>query len=389
MVFVHANFAARTGRRGDLRYDCGSSCAADLRRVHQLREVYPSIAVGRRTFELDRPRLTARAEHLGRSPLGQPLRLILTRSESFRPPTGYRKILCPGGDLKAGLRDETFSEVTGVMLEAGPALLSVFLEQKALSVLTVYLRGSEPEALLPALRRTLPDLPRRFHMEPLGEGHLLTFELIERRVDAARGPDDFTVAPLTTRFGRAKLYTFRDLAFGREHGALVYGDPSPSGGRRPALVRIHSECWTSALMESLHCDCQPQLEEAHRAIASEGRGVLILHNAEGRGIGRMNKTAAYGLQEAQGLDTVNANLYLGLPDDAREYFSASHVLRRLGVSRVRLLTNNEAKMHALRQTGIEVAEQVPLTGFCTPHNLAYLTKKVACGHDPRLLQAAR
>ncbi len=201
-----------------------------------------------------------------------------------------------------------------------------------------------------------------------------------------RDPKDFMVAPLTTRFGKARLYTFRDQAFGREHGALVYGELSQFVGCPPPLVRIHSECWTSSLMESLHCDCQAQLEAAHRKIADEGHGVLILHNAEGRGIGRTNKTDAYRLQYVQGLDTVAANLYLGLPDDAREYFSAAYILRRLQVTQVRLLTNNTAKANALRQSGIEV-EQIPLVGFCTEYNSVYLAKKVECGHDRRLLNA--
>lgn len=387
MVFVHANFAARSSRTGGLRYDCGSSCALDLLRVHRLRETYPAIAVGRRTFELDQPRLTVRAEHLGRSPLGQPRRIILTRSEDFRAPFDYQKVVCPDGNLKVALDDESVRGIDGILLEAGPTLLGAFLKQRALGALTVYLRGQQPEELLPALFQLLPTLPRRYQIEPEGDGYLLTFDLVTR-FDNDRGrPDDFVVAPLVTKFGEATLYTFRDRAFGREHGALVYGDPSPSGGCQPTLVRIHSECWTSSLMESLRCDCRAQLEEAHRRIADDGRGVLILHNAEGRGIGRLNKTDAYRLQHVEGLDTVAANLYLGLPEDAREYFSAAYMLRRLGVTRVRLLTNNAAKSDALRQSGIDVAEQIPLVGFCTEYNAAYLAKKVECGHDARLLDS--
>lgn len=385
MVFVHANFAARSSRFGGLRYDSGSSCPADLRRVHELRETYPAIAVGRRTFELDQPRLTVRAEHLGRAPLGQPHRIVLTRSSDFRPPQGYRQIVCPSGDLKAALDSEGFSGIDGLLVEAGPTLLGAFIEQRGLSALTIYLRGQQPEEMLPALFRFLPALPRHFNMERTGEGHLLTFDLLERRAKAIEHPNGFVVTPLTTIFGEAMLYTFRDRAFGREHGALVYGDPSPSGGCEPTLVRIHSECWTSELMESVHCDCAAQLEEAHRQIAADGRGVLILQNAEGRGIGRTNKTDAYRLQHVEGLDTVAANVYLGLPEDAREYFSVAYLLRRMEVTRVRLLTNNTEKAEALRQSGINVVERIPLAGFCTEFNAAYLTKKVECGHDARLL----
>jgi len=387
MVFVHANFAARASRFGGLRYDSGSSCPVDLRRAHELRETYPAIAVGRRTFELDEPQLTVRAEHLGRAPLSQPRRIILTRSADFRPPLGYQQIVCPAGNLKAALEGESLRGIDGLLLEAGPTLLRAFLEQRALSALTIYLRGQQPEGVLPALFRLLPALPRHFNMERTGQGYLLTLDLLEPKAKVIGHPNDFVVTPLTTRFGEAMLYTFRDRAFGREHGALVYGDPSPSGGCQPALVRIHSECWTSELMGSVHCDCAEQLEEAHRQIAADGRGVLILHNAEGRGIGRTNKTDAYRLQHVQGLDTVAANVYLGLPEDAREYFSAAYLLRRLEVTRVRLLTNNTEKAGALRQSGIDVVEQIPLAGFCTESNVAYLAKKVACGHDARLLTA--
>jgi|GEM_PF-1797707 len=387
MVFVHANFAARLSRFGGLRYDSGSSCPMDLRRVHELRETYPAIAVGRRTFELDQPQLTVRAEHLGRAPLSQPRRIILTRSADFRAPLGYRQIRCPAGNLKAGLNGESVSGIDGLLLEAGPTLLSAFLEQRALCALTIYLRGQQPEEMLPALFRLLPALPRNFNLEREGQGHLLTFDLLEPKANVIGRTNDFVVTPLTTTFGEAVQYTFRDRAFGREHGALVYGDPSSSGGCQPPLVRIHSECWTSALMGSVHCECAEQLEEAHRQIAADGRGVLILHNAEGRGIGRTNKTDAYRLQNAQGLDTVAANVCLGLPEDAREYFSAAYLLRRLEVTRVRLLTNNREKAEALRQSGIDVVEQIPLAGFCTESNAAYLAKKVECGHDARLLDA--
>lgn len=382
MPFVHVNFAIRSNGDGNLRFDAGSSGAADLRRVHELRETYPGIAVGRRTFEGDQPRLTARAEHLGKEPLSQPRRFVLTRSARFLPPAGYERLLCPDGNIGLALDDQRLCGLGGILIEAGPTLLDALLRQALPNALTIYVNGRRPEEMLRQLYRLIPSLPRCYGTSALGEGYLFTFHLM---AEVRRQPDDLIVTPLRTSFGHALLYTFRDQPFGLEHGALVYGNPSTSANTKPPLLRIHSECWTSSLMKSIHCDCQEQLAEAHLRIANEGRGVLILHNAEGRGIGRLNKTAAYRLQRLERLDTLAANVRLGLPEDAREYFSISYRLRRLGITRVRLLSNNPLKADCLRQTGIDVVEQIPLGGFCHRHNVEYLTTKVQSGHDSRLL----
>jgi 3,4-dihydroxy 2-butanone 4-phosphate synthase/GTP cyclohydrolase II len=166
---------------------------------------------------------------------------------------------------------------------------------------------------------------------------------------------------------------------GTEHVALIYGDLSD--GER-VLVRVHSECLTGDVLGSLRCDCGAQLNAAMAAVAAEGRGiVLYLRGHEGRGIGLLSKLQAYHLQDG-GADTVDANLELGLPADAREYSTGAQILADLGVRSVRLLTNNPAKVGGLARFGVEVAGRVPLPVAATPENLRYLiTKRDRLGHQ--------
>jgi 3,4-dihydroxy 2-butanone 4-phosphate synthase/GTP cyclohydrolase II len=184
---------------------------------------------------------------------------------------------------------------------------------------------------------------------------------------------------LPTRHGDFTAYGYRSTIDGSEHLALVYGDIS---GDEPVLTRVHSECLTGDVFGSQRCDCGPQLEEALEGVAAAGRGVVVyLRGHEGRGIGLVAKLQAYALQDA-GRDTVDANLDLGLPADARHYGAASQVLRDLGVSHVRLLTNNPQKSQALADFGVAVDDQVPLTPHPNPHNLRYLrTKRDRMGHQ--------
>src|SRR6266704_4847181 len=158
--------------------------------------------------------------------------------------------------------------------------------------------------------------------------------------------------------------------------ALVLGDVT----KGVPLVRIHSQCLTGEMLGSLRCDCGDQFEIAMRAIAEEGRGLLIYEHQEGRGIGLMAKLQAYALQDA-GLDTVDANLALGLPADCRDFRLSAAILRELGVKRVRLLSNNPDKAAALKNAGIEVLAQISCEVAATPHSIAYLrTKKERMGH---------
>src|SRR6266851_2097928 len=160
-------------------------------------------------------------------------------------------------------------------------------------------------------------------------------------------------ADFPTRFGRFRIYGFEDDA--EEAVVLRMGDID-SGG--PPLVRIHSECLTGDVFHSLRCDCRAQLELALESIAREGRGLLIYEHQEGRGIGLLNKLRAYELQDA-GADTVEANQQLGFEADLRAYQLPAAILRYFGVSSLRLLSNNPAKIEALERAGIEVAERVP------------------------------
>ena len=186
---------------------------------------------------------------------------------------------------------------------------------------------------------------------------------------------------LPTRYGAFTAFGYRSTVDGSEHLALVYGDPADLSGE-PVLTRVHSECLTGDVFGSSRCDCGPQLEEALERIAQEGRGVVIyLRGHEGRGIGLLAKLQAYQLQDG-GRDTVDANLDLGLPADARHYGAATQILRDLGVTSVRLMTNNPDKTSSLESYGVPVAERVALTPRPNDHNLAYLrTKRDRMGHD--------
>jgi 3,4-dihydroxy 2-butanone 4-phosphate synthase/GTP cyclohydrolase II len=185
---------------------------------------------------------------------------------------------------------------------------------------------------------------------------------------------------LPTRHGDFTAYGYRITVDSSEHIALVHGDISGAADD-PVLVRVHSECLTGDVFGSNRCDCGPQLDEALARVVAEGRGVVIyLRGHEGRGIGLVAKLQAYQLQDG-GRDTVDANLDLGLPADARHYGTATQILRDLGIGSVRLLTNNPAKVTSLEDFGVPVAERVPLTPHPNDHNLAYLlTKRDRMGH---------
>lgn len=184
---------------------------------------------------------------------------------------------------------------------------------------------------------------------------------------------------LPTRHGDFTAYGYRITVDGSEHIALVHGDVS---GPEPVLTRVHSECLTGDVFGSHRCDCGPQLDEALERVVQEGRGVVVyLRGHEGRGIGLVAKLQAYQLQDG-GRDTVDANLDLGLPADARHYGTATQVLRDLGVFSVRLMTNNPDKVDNLEDFGVHVEARVPLTPHPNDHNIAYLlTKRDRMGHD--------
>jgi GTP cyclohydrolase II len=188
---------------------------------------------------------------------------------------------------------------------------------------------------------------------------------------------DRAEASLPSRFGAFRIGVYRLAAGETEVIALTRGDVRTWS---PVLVRLHSECLTGESLGSLRCDCGEQLSIALAQIGRAERGVLLYLRHEGRGIGLFDKIRAYALQD-DGLDTIDANVALGLPVDARDYASAAAVLRRLGVRRARLLTNNPAKIDALRRHGVEIVERVPLEIPANPVSLPYLrTKQRRMGH---------
>ncbi len=202
--------------------------------------------------------------------------------------------------------------------------------------------------------------------------------------DSASGPDpEKTVkrvaeATIPTAHGDFKAVVYESLLDGQEHVAFVKGDP---GGSSDVLVRVHSECLTGDIFGSLRCDCGPQLDLAMKTIAEAGEGVVVyLRGHEGRGIGLGHKIRAYELQE-KGFDTVDANLELGLPADSREYGIGAQMLVDLGVTTLRLMTNNPSKSGGLEGFGLEITGRVPSQIEPTAHNIAYLrTKQDRMGH---------
>lgn len=182
-------------------------------------------------------------------------------------------------------------------------------------------------------------------------------------------------ATVPTTHGTFRFLAYKDRVTGTDHVAVISGELGET-----ALVRVHSECLTGEAFGSLKCECGPQLDSALDAIEKEGGAVIYMRGHEGRGIGLINKLRAYGLQD-EGLDTVDANLALGLPADARDYAAAAGILTDLGVSKVRLLTNNTDKVAQLRELGLDVVEQVPLIVGVGPNNHQYLeTKRDRMGH---------
>jgi GTP cyclohydrolase II len=184
-------------------------------------------------------------------------------------------------------------------------------------------------------------------------------------------------ASLPTRCGLFRIAIYRQLETGEEATVLYCGSIE---GRRPMLVRLHSECLTGDTLGSLRCDCGEQLDASLAMLAAHGRGILFYLKQEGRGIGLADKVRAYALQD-EGLDTVDANRALGLPVDGRSYELAADILHHLGLNRIRLVTNNPTKRRALELLGIRVVERVPLEVKPNPVNHRYLrTKMERMGH---------
>jgi len=213
----------------------------------------------------------------------------------------------------------------------------------------------------------VPDLVP--YCEQHGLRMITVADLIEHRRRTEKLVERVVSVQLPTEFGLFSAIAFRETLTGREHLALVMGDVGEN-----VLVRVHSECLTGDVFHSLRCDCGEQLEAALAAIAAEGRGVLLYMAQEGRGIGLLNKLRAYELQE-RGLDTVEANLALGFAADEREWGIGNQILADLGITTMRLLTNNPKKVSGVEAYGLKVTEQVPIEMPPHPENVRYLAAK--------------
>ncbi|MGM1029838.1 MAG: 3,4-dihydroxy-2-butanone-4-phosphate synthase [Actinomycetota bacterium] len=255
------------------------------------------------------------------------------------------------------------------------------------------LAGLEPVAVIGELVEDGGEMRRLPSLIAFGEEHDLPVITIEDLVDyldagglptACRGANEesarvsFEVeTEVPTRFGMFRVAAYRDRQTGADHVAIIAGDHLADG----ALVRVHSECLTGEALHSLKCECGPQLDAALEQIQDAGSGMVVyLRGHEGRGIGLINKLRAYRLQE-DGLDTLDANLALGLPADAREYGAAADIIRQQGVQSVRLLSNNPLKQQQLEKHGVQVTELVPLLVGVGEHNEQYLeAKRDRMGH---------
>jgi 3,4-dihydroxy 2-butanone 4-phosphate synthase/GTP cyclohydrolase II len=283
------------------------------------------------------------------------------------PATGAHDLISPGHVFPLRAVEG------GVLVRAGHTEGSVDLARIA---------GLRPAAVICEVMKDDGAMARRPDLEVMAQRYGLPIVTIKDLIDfrmasevlvepvaKTRLPSSFADTPL-------ELHAFRSTIDGSEHLAVVHGPLTDT-----ALVRIHSECLTGEALGSLRCDCGAQLQHAIRRISEAPSGVVVyMRDHEGRGIGLANKVRAYALQD-QGVDTVEANHRLGFEDDLRNFDLAAHILKSLGVKRVRVMTNNPRKIASLEACGLEVAERVPIETGGNPHNIGYLnTKRDRLGH---------
>lgn len=243
------------------------------------------------------------------------------------------------------------------------------------------LAGLEPAGVLVEIMNDDGSMARLPQLEIIAKQWNLKLisikDLIEFRLQRDSLIEEIVQVEMPTIYGHFKLASFLDKSTGNEHLAIMKGVWNKD---EPVLTRVHSSCFTGDILGSLRCDCGDQLACALQMLEKEGKGIILYMNQEGRGIGLTNKLKAYKLQE-QGADTLEANLMLGLPADARDYGVGAQILRHLNVTKLRLMTNNPKKRVGLMGYGLEIVETVPLEVASNPHNHKYLlTKKEKMGH---------
>jgi 3,4-dihydroxy 2-butanone 4-phosphate synthase/GTP cyclohydrolase II len=203
-------------------------------------------------------------------------------------------------------------------------------------------------------------------------------DLIEYRIKRDSLIEEIVRVDMPTKYGHFKLVAFNEKNSTNEHLALIKGEWEKD---EPVMVRVHSSCFTGDILGSLRCDCGEQLHKAMQMVEKEGKGVILYMSQEGRGIGLLNKLKAYRLQEG-GMDTVEANLHLGFQMDQRDYGVGAQILRSLGISKLRLISNNPKKRVGLIGYGLEFVENIPVIAQANPHNEKYLrTKRDKLGHE--------
>ncbi len=244
------------------------------------------------------------------------------------------------------------------------------------------LAGFEPAGVLVEIMNddgTMARLPQLKKVAEKFDFKLISIkDLIEYRVKRDSLIEEIVSVDMPTKYGHFKLIAFQEKNTANEHLALVKGNWEKD---EPVLVRVHSSCFTGDILGSLRCDCGDQLHAAMKMVETEGKGAILYMNQEGRGIGLLNKLKAYRLQE-QGMDTVEANLHLGFQMDQRDYGVGAQILRHLGITKLRLISNNPKKRVGLIGYGLEIVENVPVEVHPNPHNERYLqTKRDKLGHE--------
>ena len=261
----------------------------------------------------------------------------------------------------------------GVLRRAGHTEATVDLARLA---------GFEPSGVLVEIMNddgSMARLPELLEIAKKFDFKIISIkDLIEYRLKRDSLIEEIVRVDMPTQYGHFKLVAFQEKNSSNEHLALIKGTWDAG---EPVMVRVHSSCFTGDILGSLRCDCGEQLHQAMQMVEAEGKGVILYMNQEGRGIGLLNKLKAYRLQE-EGLDTVEANLHLGFQTDQRDYGVGAQILRHLGVTKLRLISNNPKKRVGLIGYGLEIVDNLPIKIDPNPHNERYLrTKKEKLGHE--------